>query len=86
DLYRDGRSIKEIAKERGLSPTTIENHLIRFISTGEISLEQFVSLDKVETIQQAIIKFQPSDALSPVKEFLGDDYSYAEIRAVKATL
>ncbi|MEQ1924298.1 MAG: RecQ family ATP-dependent DNA helicase, partial [Pyrinomonadaceae bacterium] len=27
DLYRDGRSITEIANERGLSPTTIENHL-----------------------------------------------------------
>ncbi|MBK8303447.1 MAG: DNA helicase RecQ [Chloracidobacterium sp.] len=86
DLYRDGRSISEIAKERGLSPTTIENHLIRFITTGEISLEQFVSMDKVETIQKAIMKFQPSDALSPVKEFLGDEYSFAEIRAVKAML
>ncbi len=86
DLYRDGRSISEIAKERNLSPTTIENHLIRFITTGEIRLEQFVVLEKVETIHEAIVKFQPSEALSPVKEFLGDEYSFAEIRAVKASL
>ena len=57
-----------------------------FVATGEISLEQMVSLDKVETIHKAIIKFSESDALLPVKEFLGDDYSYSEIRAVKASL
>ena len=86
DLFRDGKSISEIAKERGFGTSTIENHLARFIATGEVSLEQFVPLDKVEPIRQAIIKFNDSGALSPIKEFLGDEYSYGEIRAVMASM
>ncbi len=44
DMFRDGRSISEIARERGFAVSTIENHLTRFISSGEVSLEQFVPL------------------------------------------
>jgi len=86
NLFRDGKAIPDIARERGLAVSTIENHLARFIATGEVSLDQFVSLDKVETIRQAILKFRDSNALSPVKEFLGDEYSYGEIRAVMASM
>ena len=86
DMYRDGRSIAMIAKERNLAVSTIENHLTRFIATGEVSLGEFVSLEKVEVIREAIIKFGDSMALSPIKEHLGEDYSYGEIRAVMSAL
>ena len=86
DMFRDGRSIPEIAKERKLAVSTIENHLARFIATGEVSLDDFVSLEKVEVIREAIMKFSESEALSPIKEYLGEDYSYGEIRAVMAAL
>ncbi len=86
DLFRAGRSIPEIARERGLAVTTIENHLARFIPTGEVSLDQFVSVEKVEPIREAIVKFADSNALSPIKEYLGEDYSYGEIRAVMAAV
>ena len=86
DMFRDGKPIPEIARTRGLAVSTIENHLARFIATGEVSLEQFVSLDKVEPIRAAILKFADSNALSPIKEFLGEDYTYGEIRAVMATM
>ena len=86
DMFRDGKPIPEIARTRGLAVSTIENHLARFIATDEVSLEQFVSLDKVEPIRAAILKFADSNALSPIKEFLGEDYTYGEIRAVMATM
>jgi ATP-dependent DNA helicase RecQ len=86
DMFRDGKPIPEIARERGLAVSTVENHLARFISTGEVSLDQFVSLDKVEPIRRAIFKFKDSEALSPIKEYLGDGYTYGEIRAVMATM
>ena len=86
DRFRDGFPIPEIARERGLAVSTIENHLARFIATGEVSLDQFVSLEKVEPIRAAILKFNDSGALSPIKEFLGDNYSYGEIRAVIASM
>ena len=86
ELFRAGRSIDEIARERGIQPSTVENHLARFIATGEIQLHELVPLHKVETIRDAILKFNDSGALSPIKEFLGDEYTYSEIRAVMASM
>ena len=86
DMFRDGKPIELIAQERGLGVSTIEGHLTRFVATGEIPLDQLVSVDKVEPIREAITKFADSNALSPIKEFLGDDYSYGEIRAVLAAV
>ena len=86
ELFRDGRSIAEIARERGVQPSTIENHLTRFISTGEVQLHELVPIHKVETIRNAVLKFNDGGALSPIKEYLGDDYTYGEIRAVIASM
>ncbi len=86
EMFREGRSIPDIARERGVQPSTIENHLARFIPTGEIVLEQLVPAHKVEPIRNAVLKFNETGALSPIKEYLGDDYSYGEIRAVIASM
>ncbi len=86
ELFRDGRSIADIARERGVQPSTVENHLARFIATGEIELHELVPLHKVEAIRDAVLKFNDAGALSPVKEFLGEDYTYGEIRAVIASM
>ena len=85
-MFRSGQSIDEIAKQRSLSRTTIENHLIRYLSTGEVALEELVPLEKLAAIKQAILASPDSQALSPIKEKLGDEYSYGEIRAVMAAI
>ncbi|MBK8466476.1 MAG: DNA helicase RecQ [Chloracidobacterium sp.] len=86
EMYREGKSIAQIAAERGVQPSTVEGHLARFITTGQIRLDELVSFDKVEPIRNAIIKFNDTGALSPIKEFLGDQYTYGEIRAVMASM
>jgi ATP-dependent DNA helicase RecQ len=86
ELHRDGVSIPDIARERGIQPSTVENHLARFIATGEIQLHELVPLHKIETIRNAVLEFNDSGALSPIKEFLGEDYTYGEIRAVIASM
>jgi ATP-dependent DNA helicase RecQ len=86
EMFRDGRSIEEIARERGLHTNTIEGHLAKFIATGEMQVDEVVPLHKVEPIRAAILKFNDGGALSPIKEFLGDDYTYGEIRAVIASM
>ncbi len=86
EMFLAGRSIPEIAKARELGISTIENHLCRFIPTGQVSIEAFVPYHKIEPILQAVLKFKDTGALSPVKEYLGDDYSYGEIRAVMAAM
>ncbi|HSK72304.1 MAG TPA: DNA helicase RecQ [Pyrinomonadaceae bacterium] len=83
-LFRSGLSVAEIAREREMATSTIENHLVRFVSSGEIELDELVPANKIEPIRNAIIKFSDSNAISPVKEFLGEGYSYMEIKAVLA--
>lgn len=86
DMFKSGLSIADIAESRGLAKTTIETHLVRFIESGEIKLEQIVPSHKIEPIRKAIIKLNAGFATAPVKEFLGDDYSYGEIRAVMTSM
>jgi ATP-dependent DNA helicase RecQ len=84
-LYKEGKTIAEIAAERGLSPTTIEGHLSNFIQTGELDIAEFVIPDKIPVIQSAVESYG-NEKLSPLKEILGDNYSYGEIKAVIAWL
>ncbi|RYU89405.1 DNA helicase RecQ [Mucilaginibacter terrigena] len=82
-LYKEGKSVTEISQERGLSPTTIEGHLSRFVQTGELDVYEFVNESKIAAIKDAVESYG-SLMLAPLKEVLGDAYSYGEIKAVIA--
>jgi len=81
NLYQSGKTIAEIAASRGLAITTVEGHLCHFVESGEIDVTAFVNPEKIPTIQDAIEKYG-DDKLSPLKEVLGEPFSYGEIRAV----
>ncbi len=85
ELYQSGKSIDEIAQERGFINSTIENHLAYFIERGKLEIMDFVNQKKTERIQASITENGP-DSLKVIKEDLGDDYSYGEIRMVMAHL
>jgi len=80
-LFKENKSVAEIAKLRSLSPVTIENHLISFIGTGEMGIQELVPEEKLSPILEAI-RAAANDFIGPVKEKLGDSYSYLEIKAV----
>jgi len=86
ELYQQGLSIEEIARERNLKPTTILSHLSELIEGGEVlDIERIVQPGRQKVIASALEQIG-SDVLKPVKEFLGEDYSYDEIRLVRAVL
>ena len=80
-MLKSGMTPFEISKKRGLALSTIEGHMAQLIKTGDIDLSDCVSEQKVEIILGAIRAIQ-ADSIQPVKQKLGDDFSYAEIRAV----
>jgi ATP-dependent DNA helicase RecQ len=84
-MFKQGSSVSDIAKLREMAVSTIETHLVRFIPTGEIELQEIVEIEKADRIRETILNFGESATLGKVKEKLGDDYSYGEIRAVIAT-
>lgn len=81
EMYKSGMDITEIAGIRNLSPMTIEGHLCSFIQSGEIEVTEFVDHQKIPAIKNAVESYG-GDRLAPLKEVLGDNYSYTEIKAV----
>src|SRR3989304_1219784 len=85
-LYRQGLTIGEIAQKRGLTITTIVSHLERLVLEGEdISIDSFITPERQLHIKQALEE-QGAEFLSPVREKLGEGYSYEEIRLVRAKM
>jgi ATP-dependent DNA helicase RecQ len=84
-LFKQGLSAADIARLRSLSPNTIENHLGVFVQSGELDVLTFVKEEKIPAIKDAVEKYG-NERLAPLKEVLGEDYSYGEIRAVIAWL
>jgi uncharacterized protein YpbB len=83
ELFKEGKNIAEIAELRQLATTTIEGHLASFIATGEITINELVPDNKVNVILETLAAMGPAaTALTPVKEKLGNDYSFGEIKAV----
>lgn len=85
-LFKSGMSVSEIAQARELAVGTIETHLVRFIPTGEIALEDLIPVSKIEPIRKAIVALNAAGGIGQIKESLGEDYSYGEIRAVLAAM
>jgi hypothetical protein len=85
EMFKAGKTIQEIATERNLAISTIETHLSAFISTGEIIITELLPQEKIDHILNTIKDVPEGESfLTNVKQKLGDEYSYGEIRAVMA--
>ena len=83
-LFKEGKSISEIAKERNLSISTIEGHLAWYVGSGEIEINKMVSLEK-QLLIKAAAKTHGSQSHKTLKDNLPDNISYGEIRLVLAS-
>lgn len=81
NLYKAGKSIMEIAEERGLSLNTVENHLVEYVRTGVLDIYDFVEKKRAQKIR-TYYRTHPSDSLKAGKDALGADFSYSELRFV----
>ncbi len=86
ELFREGLGIDEIAARRSLAPGTIGEHLVRCIEAGdEVDVSRLLSAERLEIIAAAFAKVG-ANTLSPVREYLGEDYNYNELRLARAVL
>jgi len=78
--------LDEITLTRNLSLNTIYDHIEKLILAGEnIEVVRFVSEEKIKAISNVILEIG-GETLKPIKEKLGDNYSYGEIRIVRAKM
>jgi ATP-dependent DNA helicase RecQ len=83
ELHKEGLSIQEIAQQRNLRSTTITRHLSDLIEKDKpVDLNLLVTVEKQKKIIQLLDRLGDG-ALTPIKEYLGDSYSFDEIRLVR---
>ena len=84
-LYKEGKSIHDISKERNLTAQTIEGHLAHFVEIGEIQISELISREKIVLIEPVLKNFQGGN-ITHIKGKLGSDVSFGEIKLVLASL
>lgn len=85
NLFKTGKSIEEIAKERSLTPATIQGHLIPYIQKGEIKLNEVIDEEKAKTILQKLQLAGKEASLKAIKILCPADITYTDILLIMKT-
>lgn len=79
ELVDEGFTMEDIMKERGLSRSTIENHIIEIVKNGFYDAEDFVSKEHYEIINE-YYEETGDPSLSSAREVLGEEFTYFELK------
>ncbi|HEY9657460.1 MAG TPA: DNA helicase RecQ [Allocoleopsis sp.] len=84
ELHQQGFSPEEIANKRNLRLRTIYDHLEMLLNHRQaIELDQIVTPERQTTIEQAIQQVG-EHSLRAIRDYLGEQFDYAEIQLVRA--
>ncbi|GAB3989390.1 helix-turn-helix domain-containing protein [Spirosoma daeguense] len=84
-LFQSGKSIVEIATERGFAVSTIEGHLAQCIGRGELSVEAVLQTDRIQLIRSHL-ETTPSATFTELVQNIGNGVTYSEIRFVNSAI
>lgn len=84
-LFKSGMSIPEIAKQRDLTPGTIESHLITFLASGKINITDLMPEEKYIELKK-IMETVPYESFGDLKSKIDAKFSYGDLRMVSNTL
>lgn len=79
EMFQNGKTVAEIAKERSLSTGTIEGHLAHFVKLGKLEVTRLIEKEKLEIIT-AYFEKTDDKSLGKAKEHFGERFSYSELR------
>lgn len=85
ELWLAKNSIQDIAAIRKLTTQTIESHLVKLIQSKKVSVQDVLPQDKIAELSEAF-RYYKEESLTPLKEQLGEKYSWDELRMFKASL
>ena len=87
DLISQGLSMAEAAEERGISETTIRSHLERLVQEGgQVELNHLLPSEERRIKIESAFKEIGEARLTPVRDMLGEDYSWDELAVVRLAL
>lgn len=79
ELLDEDLTIEDIMKERNLSRSTVENHIVEIVKNGFYEAEDFVSKEHYEIINE-YYEETGDPSLSSAREVLGDEFTYFELK------
>ncbi|HMQ49887.1 MAG TPA: helix-turn-helix domain-containing protein [Saprospiraceae bacterium] len=83
ELYQLGKNIEDIAKERGLSISTIEGHLSHYIEKGELDILNFIPKEEIEALLE-YLETHPKPLLGEMRVHFENKHSYGQLRMALA--
>ncbi len=83
EMWKEGKSIEEIAAERGYVVSTIERHLTPYVESGDIAIEKLVAPEVLELIAGYFIE-HPDAYAGEAKEALGEKVTWRDLHFVRA--
>ncbi|OBW43288.1 ATP-dependent RecD-like DNA helicase [Chryseobacterium sp. MOF25P] len=78
-LFEQGKTISEIAMERGLVKETVIGHLAKFAEQGLLDIARVITSDKIKTFQEMFYR-EPKETLNEWKTALPNNFEFNEIR------
>lgn len=78
EMYKQGKTLSEIAAERNLVEGTISGHLCHYVVNGELKSTDFISEEKLAHILSVITE-ENINSRSTIKAALPEEFTYVEI-------
>jgi len=85
ELWMERNTIQDIANLRKLTVGTILSHFTKLIQDKSVSITDIMPKNKIEILTEAFYGYK-EESLTPMKEQLGDAFSWEELRMFKASL
>ena len=81
EMFKQGKSVKDIAAMRDISPMTVASHLATMYERGELlDIRQWVQPEQMDIIQGALSLFGEPYQLKEIFEHFEGKFSYDQIR------
>jgi hypothetical protein len=83
-MVNEGLSVSDIALQYGCTESTVAANLSEFVLSGELSVARVVPQKKIELLTPWVLDAIARDELylTPIREAVGEQFSYADIRFV----
>lgn len=85
ELLNEGKSIKEVAKERQLSTQTITSHCERLLKTEKIELRDLLDSKRINQLSDVFDEYE-GGSLTDLKEKVGNKFTWDELKLYRASL
>jgi hypothetical protein len=83
-LYKEGKTIEEIATFRGMASSTIGGHLAHYVDLGELDALDFVSQETIQLVEKLIA--EGKERFGELKAELPEEVTYDQLRMAVAYL